>query len=82
MTLRHKNLQMDQRIVSIYRILKKIFFALLKIAFLQISEKNFGQCTDFQFQNFLILSSYWDNLEIIVKKISSLTSFACPIAHF
>ncbi len=82
MTLRHKNLQMDQRIVSIYRILKKIFFALLKIAFLQTLEKFFWQGTDFQFQNFLILSSYWDNLEIIVKKINSLTSFACPKAHF
>jgi hypothetical protein len=81
MTLRHKNLQMDQRVVSIYHILKKILCAFKNNIFANLG-KNILTVYNFLISKFshpiLLLGQFREG----IQKISSLTSFACPIAHF
>jgi hypothetical protein len=56
MTLRHKNLQMDQRIVAVYRILNETFLYTFKhIIFANLGEKIFDSVQIF---NFKIFASY------------------------
>jgi hypothetical protein len=82
MTLRHKNLQMDQRIDSIHRVLKNKFFCTFKNSIFANLGKKYLTVYKFSISKFshpiLLLGQFRD----YYKKISSLTSFACPIAHF
>jgi hypothetical protein len=82
MTLRHKNLQMNQRIVSIYQILKTKFVCSFKNSIFANLGKHFLTVNKFSISKFSHPIPLLGQFRDYYKKLSSLTSFACPIAHF